>query len=158
MRIYTQRPDHNTGYYVPYSLRTVNGFFNVPQSYFLKNKACETGPTVYRPYPRRLESLIICRCYYKGSTFSSIYNRKCKQLDSRSFLFITHRKTIKLMFTPAKISSEVDNRYQCKQAKDPYMKWEAVLHETTSRDFFAYEKILMPVCNCRQGKRMAQIL
>ena len=31
--IYAQRPDHNTGNYVPYSLRTVSGFFNVPQSY-----------------------------------------------------------------------------------------------------------------------------
>ena len=31
--IYVQRPDHNTGNYVPYSLRTVSGFFNVPQSY-----------------------------------------------------------------------------------------------------------------------------
>ena len=31
---YTQRPDHNTRNYVPYSLRTVSGFFNVPQSYW----------------------------------------------------------------------------------------------------------------------------
>ena len=34
--------------------------------------ACETGPTVYHPYPRGLESLTLCRCYYKGSTFSSV--------------------------------------------------------------------------------------
>ena len=36
------------------------------------NKVCETGPPVYRPYPRRLETLIICRCHYKDSTFSSV--------------------------------------------------------------------------------------
>ena len=35
-------------------------------------KGCETRPTVYRPYPRRLESLTICRCHYKGSTFFSV--------------------------------------------------------------------------------------
>ena len=39
------------------------------------SKVCETGPPVYRPYPRRLESLIICRCYYKDSTFSPVILR-----------------------------------------------------------------------------------
>ena len=53
----TQRPDHNTGSYVLYSLQSVSGFFNVPKSYM--NKVCEMGPRDYYPYLRRLESLSI---------------------------------------------------------------------------------------------------
>ena len=47
------------------------GFFYVPREPE-KRKCCETGPTVFRPLPRRLESLTVCRCHCKGSTFSSV--------------------------------------------------------------------------------------
>ena len=48
--------------------------FYVPQEPD-KCKSYETGPTVFRPYPRRIESLTICRCHYKGSTFLLSYSK-----------------------------------------------------------------------------------
>ena len=41
----------------------------------MTGKMQKTGPTVYRPYPRRIVRLTICRCYCKGSTFSSVILR-----------------------------------------------------------------------------------
>ena len=44
--------------------------------FFLRNgKYYETASTVYSPYPRRLESLTICWCNYKGNPFSSVILR-----------------------------------------------------------------------------------
>ena len=59
---------HTTGVYVPYSFRTVVWVLLRPTRTD-HWKCCETGPTSFRPYPRRLESLTIYRCHYKCSTF-----------------------------------------------------------------------------------------
>ena len=48
------------------------GFFYVPQEPD-KCECCETWPTVFRPYPRGLERLTVCRCHYKGSIFFSLF-------------------------------------------------------------------------------------
>ena len=66
---------HKTRVYDPYSLRTECWFFYVPQE-SEQRKSCETGPTVWRPYPRRLECLTICRCHtHKGTTSSAVILR-----------------------------------------------------------------------------------
>ena len=66
---YERQPQHRDH---PTLTRIVCGFFNVPQNYQHSRK-CETGPPVYRPYSRRLDSLTICRWNYKGSTFLLSY-------------------------------------------------------------------------------------
>ena len=51
----------------------VCGFLNVPQLFFLS--VVRRDLRAYSPYPRRLESLTICWCNYKGSTFYSVILR-----------------------------------------------------------------------------------
>ena len=54
---YKRQPQHRDA---PILFRIVRGFFYVTQNY-QHSRNCETGPPGYRPYPRRLESLAICR-------------------------------------------------------------------------------------------------
>ena len=49
-------PDHYTGNSVPYCLRQVRGFFNSPADHISKIR--ETGPMIYRTYPRRILSCV----------------------------------------------------------------------------------------------------
>ena len=65
------RPQHRELCALPFTNRC--GFFNVPQLFYVKG--CETGPLAYSPYSRILESLTICWCNYKGSTFYSVILR-----------------------------------------------------------------------------------
>ena len=66
-----QKTGLNTGNYMPYSLRQVCRFFYVPQDY--KHwRVVRRGLRFNRPFPRRLESLNICGCNYKGSILSSV--------------------------------------------------------------------------------------
>ena len=76
----TTRSDHNTGNSVPYSFRTVRGFFYVSQNYEPWRTA-RRGLRFYRPCPIRLESLTICRGSYKGSTFYSVIQRPYSSLN-----------------------------------------------------------------------------
>ena len=69
MNVKDRRPDHNTGSYVPYTCKQCVGSLTSLKE--IMNKGCETGPTIHRPYPRRRDSLTICRYHYKGSTFSA---------------------------------------------------------------------------------------
>ena len=69
------RRDHCTGNSVPYSLWQVRGVFNFLVADYITLKMQGTGPMIYRPYPRRLEHLTICRCHCKGSMFSSVILR-----------------------------------------------------------------------------------
>ena len=53
--------EHYTGHYVPYSLyEGCVGSLTSHRFFITCARACETGPTVYRPYPRRLESQTVC--------------------------------------------------------------------------------------------------
>ena len=65
---------HTTGLYDPYSFRIVV-WVPLHPTRTNQRKCCETGLSVFRPYPRTLESLTICRRRHKGSAFFSDIKR-----------------------------------------------------------------------------------
>ena len=66
-----------TRVYDPYSLRTAVWVLLRPTRIRTVKEASETGPKVFRPHPRRLECLTICRCHKK-----------------RQHIFLIHSKTL----------------------------------------------------------------
>ena len=48
-------------------------FFYVPHELISAGKCCETGPTVFRPHPRRLESLTSSQMSLQREHFLLIY-------------------------------------------------------------------------------------
>ena len=47
-------------------------------------RACETGLTVYRPYPRRIESPTVCRCFTKASLSPQLLDQPVSLLPAAS--------------------------------------------------------------------------
>ena len=73
-KLLKETPDHNTGSSMPYSLWIVCGFFYVPQN-CEHLRAVRQGLWFIVLIGEDLKVLIIYRCNYKGSTFSSVILR-----------------------------------------------------------------------------------
>ena len=63
--------DHHNGDHVLRSLQTVCAYLMSHRIDLYKG--CDTGPTIYRPYLRRLGSLTVCRCLIKEALSPKLF-------------------------------------------------------------------------------------
>ena len=59
----TGKVAHTTGVYIQYSFQCKVVWIHLGHT----STTVTVGPTVFLPYPRRLQSLTIFRCHYEGS-------------------------------------------------------------------------------------------
>ena len=120
-------------------------FFYVPQE-LEQWMSCEMAPTVFCPYPRRLECLTNCRCHIKGSTFSSVILRPYL-LVLPGFEPPTSRSTDRRLSNWANRAAVINFTHKCSQVRQyPHTIktrrfWEVIKWSPEGKCFDLFDQI-----------------
>ena len=100
-------------------------------SHRIINKGCETGPPVYRPYPRRLESLTICR-----SSYPPVPNPILELVESQTFSLFPRIPILALEkpLLPAALNPSL-LQLACKDTREPISVFHVLRPSDVARYF-----------------------